>query len=185
MFCKILLNNVFQLFPVCCLSKLQFCCWQWWVLLALHNLYILFGSVQEIINLYGCGSDVCRVPLTTSLGWTLKIHVHVHNSKVCCPLLICSVLSDRKATISGSVNLFLSCAHSPVSHMHVFCITKRSGLCDNVPSGTSEQPRPKGRLTAYHKWPLLCTWSLQGYDTVWSGRWLPAVGRSILLPASG
>jgi len=101
--------------------------------------------------MYGCRSDVCRIPLTTSMGWTLKLHVHVHNNKVYYPLLICSVLSDRKATISGSVSLFLSCAHSPVSHMRVFCFTTRSALYDSVPSVTGEQSRPKSRLTAYHK----------------------------------
>jgi len=88
---------------------------------------------------------------STSLGWTLKIHVRVHNNKVYCPLLICSVLSDRKVTISGSVSFFVSCAHSPVSHMHVCCITTCSALYDNVPSGTSEQSRPKSRLTVYRK----------------------------------
>ena len=106
--------------------------------------------MQEIINLYGYRSDVCRIPLTTSLDWTLNIHVHVHNNVVHYQLLICSVLSDRKATISGSVSLFLSCAHSLVSHMHVFCITPRNALYDNVPSSTSEQSRPKSRLTSYH-----------------------------------
>jgi hypothetical protein len=184
-FCKIVLNIVFHLLPVCCLSKLQFCFCQWWVLWALHKLYILFGSVQQIINLFGCRSDVCMIPLTTSLGWTLKIHVHVHNNKVYYPLLICTALSDRKATISDSVSLFLSRTHSPVSHMHGFCITTRRALYDYVPSSTSEQSCPKSRLTLYHMWPLLCIWSLQGYDTVWSGRWLPAISRSILPPASG
>lgn len=73
----------------------------------------------------------------------------------CCFAL---TLAETQAAVSGFVSLFLSYAvscftyaPSPMSHMHVFCITACSTLCNNIPSGTNEESHPESRLTVYHK----------------------------------
>jgi hypothetical protein len=75
-------------------------------------------------------------------------------NQCCCALM----LADTQAAISGFVSLFLSYAvfcvtyaQSPVSHIHVFCITAGGTLYGNIPSGTNEQSHPESRLTLYHK----------------------------------